>query len=290
MTEVGDMAVTWRVLHEEAVSALSELDSSAVDVRWMIEEATGATPQEFPTQLDKLVTVQAKARFDSMVRRRLDGEPMQYVLGRWEFRRLDLAVDPRVLIPRPETEVVAGIAIAELKVRGAESPKALDLGTGSGAIALAIADECVETFVWAVDASADALVVARANLAGLGAAATRVQMLESNWFDGLDPSLRGEFDVVISNPPYVARDEHLPAVVRHWEPEMALVAGPSGFESVSHIVESSLEWLTPRGLLVVEIAPGQAEKARRLAQAVGFSDADVRDDLSGRPRALVARR
>jgi release factor glutamine methyltransferase len=290
MTAPNDLTVTWRALHDEALATLSEIDSPSVDVRRMIEEVTGAEPVEFDAQLDELVTVRAKARFDTMVGRRIEGEPLQYILGRWAFRRLDLAVDSRVLIPRPETEVVAGIAIAELAERAAGEPRALDLGTGSGAIALAIADECPETRVWAVDDSDDALAVARANLAGLGTRATKVQMLRSDWFDGLDRSLRGTFDVVISNPPYIARHESLPSVVADWEPDMALVAGPNGFEAVAKIVPSSLDWLTDSGLLVVELAPDQAESALRLASAVGFAEAEIRDDLTGRPRALVARR
>src|SRR5581483_11962387 len=154
-----------------------------------------------------------------MVERRAAGEPLQYVLRRWGFRTLDLLVDPRVLIPRPETEVVVEVAIRELRRIDSRRPLVADLGTGSGAIALSIAVEVPDARVWATDASADALAVARANLAGIGSpAAKRVRIEQGSWFDALPAAFRGQFDVVVSNPPYIAAHEDLPPEVVDWEP------------------------------------------------------------------------
>ena len=222
-----------------------------------------------------------------MLARREQGEPLQYVVGRWGFRRLDLFVDRRVLIPRPETEVVVEEALVEARRLGART--AVDLGTGSGAIALSLAVEDVELRVWATDASADAVAVARANTAGLGRPGGRVTVVEGSWFDPLPDELRGVVDLVVSNPPYVAADEELPAEVADWEPAAALVAGPTGLEAVEAITAEAPVWLGRPGALVVEIAPHQAPDAAALARRSGFTDVEIRPDLTGRDRVLVAR-
>jgi release factor glutamine methyltransferase len=236
--------------------------------------------------------------------RRAGGEPLQYVLGRWQFLELDLLVDRRVLVPRPETEVVATTAIDEAVrlglrrgrgdpwVSDTEYPVA-DLGTGSGALALWLARELPDAEVWATDVSADALAVARANLAGIGVVATRVRLAEGSWFAALPADLRGRLRMVVSNPPYLAEHEvaHLPAVVVDWEPRGALVSGPSGLEAIDEIVEHAFDWLHPEGgALVVELAPHQAERAATSARERGFTAVEVVTDLVGRPRVLVARR
>jgi release factor glutamine methyltransferase len=243
--------------------------------------------------------------------RRAAGEPLQYVLGRWPFRSLELQVDPRVLIPRPETEQVAEVALGELARvladpdRPAGTPGlAVDLGTGSGAIALSLATEGAvgaPLEVWATDASADALCVARSNLAALArtdpGAASRVQTAEGWWFDALPPALRGRVDLVVSNPPYVAESEigGLDEVVRAWEPHTALVSargacGVGGMADIETIVAGAPRWLTPSGALVVEIAPAQAYAAIDAARRAGFSQVTTAYDLAGRLRMLVARR
>jgi release factor glutamine methyltransferase len=224
-----------------------------------------------------------QAEYDELVARRLAGEPLQYVVRRWGFRTLELYVDPRVLIPRPETEIVAGVAIDLLPPDGT----LVDLGTGSGAIALAVAVETKAGAIWATDTSPDALAVARANLAGIGSPARRVTMVEGDWFDALPADLRGEIDVIVSNPPYIGADEELPGEVVDWEPTDALIAGPSGLEAIARIVAGAPEWLRPGGALVIEIAPHQRDAALALCSA--FAHADVRPDLTGRDRVLVAR-
>jgi release factor glutamine methyltransferase len=227
-----------------------------------------------------------------MVERRLSGEPLQYALGSWGFRRLDLLVDSRTLIPRPETEIVVEEAMREAaRVRPAGGLVAVDLGTGSGAIALSLAVELAPPIeVWATDRSDDALAVARANLAGLGGfAATHVQMAAGDWFDALPSDLKGSVHLVVSNPPYVADHENLPAEVADWEPHDALFAGPTGLEAIDAIVGGAPSWLATPGTLVVELAPHQAVEAAALALAAGFGEVEIKPDLAGRDRVLIAR-
>jgi release factor glutamine methyltransferase len=232
-----------------------------------------------------------------MLERRESGEPVQYVLGHWAFRKLDLLVDGRVLIPRPETEVVVEEALAELDLlapAGAEGAHrvVVDLGTGSGAIALSIATERPDVQVWATDLSREALAVASANLAGLGAQAVgRVRLAQGSWWSALPVELRGSVGLAVANPPYVADGEvaGLPEEVSRWEPHQALVAGPSGLEALEAIVSEAPAWLAGRSALVAEIAPHQSGAAKSLALSAGFSDVTVRNDLAGRDRVLVAR-
>jgi len=272
--------LTWAEVRREAAAQLTGVAAAPEqEARWLAEEAA--------PDLDGPVTTRALAHFDAMVGRRLAGEPLQYVLGHWAFRSLDLLVDRRVLIPRPETEVVAGEAIDELRRLGGRV--AVDLGTGSGAIALSIAAEVTTVEVWAVDRSADALAVARANLAGIGRAGARVRMVEGDWFSALPDEVRGTVDVIVSNPPYVADGDDLPASVREWEPTSALLAGADGLDDVRRIVAEAPAWLRRPGTLVVEVAPTQAEAVVALAVAAGFDAAEFRHDMTGRPRFLVAR-
>jgi release factor glutamine methyltransferase len=281
---------TWRALWREAERALG----STLEARRIVERASGYDGAELLLHLDDAAPARALPFASAMVERRAKGEPLQYVVGRWGFRTLDLFVDRRVLIPRPETEVVVEAALAELRAIAGEgrprAPVAVDLGTGSGAIALSIAREVPAAEVWATDASGDALAVARANLAGLGSRfASHVRLVEGAWYDALPDHLRGTVDLIVSNPPYVAAHEALPAEVADWEPNEALVAGPTGLEAIGDIVRGAPGWLARPGRLVVEIAPHQAAAAVHLARAAGFADVDVRPDLQGRLRVLVGR-
>lgn len=267
-----------------------------MDARRIVERASGYESSDWYAGLDTTVPARAMPFVERMVERRTTGEPLQYVVGRWGFRHLDLLVDHRVLIPRPETEQVVDVAMAELdrtRLAGGERRlRVADLGTGSGAIALSLATERADVEVWASDVSPDACAVATANLAGVGGmAATRVRIVEGSWFAALPPALLGRVHLVVSNPPYVAEDElpTLDAEVADWEPRLALVPGPTGLEAIEQIVAGARPWLAARGGLVIEIAPHQAHQAVELAHMAGFADADVRPDLSGRPRTLVAR-
>jgi release factor glutamine methyltransferase len=261
----------------------------------------------------------------AMAARRAAGEPLQYIFGHWPFRRLDLRVDPRVLIPRPETEQMVEVALGEARrlhaARGGTGLVAVDAGTGSGAIALALATELGTMLldeVWATDASAGALEVAAANLeacrgtggtggtGGMGAmgdvggtgggdSLPRVELVEGSWLTPLPGGLRGHVDLVVSNPPYVAADEwaRLEPEVRA-EPRQALVAGPgvegtAGLADVETVLEQALRWLARPGVVIVELAPAQAGPALRRARQLGYDSVRVEPDLVGRPRALVGR-
>ncbi|MEA2843311.1 MAG: release factor glutamine methyltransferase [Actinomycetota bacterium] len=268
------------------------------DEAWFVgEEASGWDRAELVRRFDEPAPERLAAYAESMVDRRVAGEPLQYVLGRWGFRGLDLMVDRRVLIPRPETETVVDVALDELRRtfaaagdRAAGPPFVVDLGTGSGAIALAVATEVADALVWATDVSDDALAVARANLAGSGSAVgPRVRLATGRWFEALPDALRGRVDLIVSNPPYVAEGEALPPEVAEWEPRPALVAGSTGLEAIGEVVGGARGWLARPGALVVEVAPHQAEAAAAMARETGLVDVEVRDDLAGRPRVLVAR-
>jgi release factor glutamine methyltransferase len=297
---------TWRDVRQQAEQRLRDLavDAPDTEARWMVERVSGYDGVELLLGEDEPATDAAIAHVDDMVTRRAGGEPLQYVLGEWEFHGLALLVDRRVLVPRPETEAVAEVALQEAvrlgTSRGRNDPwggaeptfRVADLGTGSGALALVLASELPEALVWATDVSPDALAVARANLAGLGAPATRVRLVAGSWFDALPAELRGGLRLVVSNPPYVAQHEvdGLPRVVADWEPRGALVSGPTGLEAIETIVDGALEWLDRSGgALVVELAPHQSDAASARAHAAGFTDVAVRADLAGRDRVLVAR-
>jgi len=291
---MSDNTITWREVAAETEARLSVVaDSPANETRWIIERAAGFDGVEYILGLDENVTERGMHFHDLMLERRLAGEPLQYVLGRWGFRTLDLFVDRRVLIPRPETEMVAGLAIDELKAMrsaGIDRPVAVDLGTGSGAIGLSIAVEVERAEVWITDASADALVVARSNLTGIGRAATRVQVAEGSWFEALPRELLGAIDVVVSNPPYVATDDDIEDIVREWEPLSALFAGDDGLDDIRMILEDAPAWLRPGGVLILEMDPGQLGTASELARSLGFLGIETHADLAGRDRALVVRR
>lgn len=288
-----DGTVTYRQLLAEAAErfAAAGLPSPEADARRVMEEVTGADGASLALALSDAATELRVARFDDLVRRRCDGEPLQYVLGRWGFRRLDLMVDRRVLVPRPETEQVVEVALAELDRLGGREVATLvaDLGCGSGAIGLSVATERVRTSVWMTDVSDDALAVARANTAGTGRAAARVRTAQGSWFAALPPELRGRLHLVVSNPPYVAPQAELPAEVVDWEPATALFAEGDGTADLRVLVAGAGEWLVDDGVLVCELSPEQAPAMVQLALE-HFAEARVEPDLSGRDRALVARR
>ena len=293
-------AMSWRTLAAEAERRLAASEavgegSAAIEARWIVERASGNEGPEYALGLDEAATERGVHFFDLMLERRLTGEPLQYVLGRWAFRTLDLMVDRRVLIPRPETEVVAGFALDELDrmrpvAQAAGRPLvAVDLGTGSGAIGLSLAVEREGVEVWLTDASPDAVAVARANTVGVGRVATRVRVEQGEWYAALPVEVAGTVAVIVSNPPYVATDDELPPVVRDWEPAGALFAGADGLDDLRVIVAEAPRWLAPGGALVVELAPAQAHAVTALARDAGFAEAEVRVDLAGRDRAVVAR-
>jgi release factor glutamine methyltransferase len=279
--------ITWRQLLVETAEVLGD-DAEA---RWLCQEASGLEGREWLLGLDQAATQGGVARLDAMVARRRGGEPLQYVMGHWAFRRLDLLVDRRVLIPRPETELLVEVAL-ELAASQPDPLVVADLGTGSGAVALALADELFPRLVaiWACETDEAALDVARANLAGVGRAGTTVRMALGWWFEALPPELAGELALVVSNPPYLADDD--PAVelpVRDWEPAGALFAGPDGLDALREVIAGAPAWLRPGGALMCEIGAGQGRAVAALAEGAGLVDVEIRPDLAGLDRILVAR-
>jgi release factor glutamine methyltransferase len=232
-------------------------------------------------ELDRELNDDQITAFEANVVRRERREPLAYVLGEWGFRRLTLKTDRRALIPRPETEVVVERALAHLG--GLKEPRVLDVGTGTGAIALAIADEVPDARVTAIDVSDDALSLARENLQLTGING-RVQLVEHDLTSGLGD---GDFDLVVSNPPYVEPEE-LPTLqpeVRDWEPHVALVA--SG--ATEQLAYAATEALRPGGWLVLEVAAGAGERVERLLSEIGFRDVTITPDLAGRDRVAEGR-
>lgn len=260
------------------------------EARWLCEVAAALDGAEFDAALDEPVTERMVGHLDAMLARSRAGEPLAYVLGRWSFRRLDLAVDRRVLIPRPETELVAGLAI-ELAARVGPTRAVADLGTGSGAIGLSLAAELPidGTVVWVTDADDDALAVARANLAGLGRPAVNVRVGAGSWFEALPADVR--FDVIVSNPPYVATGSpDLADSVLDWEPSSALFAGDDGLDAIRHLVGGAPRHLADDGWLVLEIGADQGGQVGCLLDDADYRDVEIRADLAGRDRIALGRR
>ncbi|WP_186298350.1 peptide chain release factor N(5)-glutamine methyltransferase [Extensimonas perlucida] len=220
------------------------------------------------------------AQFAALCQRRAAGEPVAYLTGVKEFYGLPLAIDARVLDPRPDTEVLVDWALEVLAGRAA--PRVLDLGTGSGAIALALQHQRPDAQVLAVDASADALAVAQANARRL---ALPVQFMQSDWLEGV----RGSFDLIVANPPYIAADDpHLPTL-RH-EPSQALVSGAQGLDDLRRIVADAPRHLAPGGWLLLEHGWDQAAAVRELLHAQGLVQVQSRRDLGSHERCSGAQK
>ena len=298
VTGAADGAVVlWGRLLEEATERLAAagLRAAAAEARRVVASAAGCEDAAWASVTDRPATRRGVAAMDRMLARRVAGEPLQYVLGSWGFRSLDLFVDRRVLIPRPETEVVAGCALAELRRRAERSGappllRAADLGCGSGAIGLSLVAERPDIEVICTDVSSDALAVAGANLAGLGRPARRVRLAEGSWYEALPPELRGRFDLIASNPPYIAAGDPLPAPVADHEPPVALYSGATGLEATELILAGAPHWLAAGGAVVLEMSDGAAGQVQDLARSAGLVDIAVHPDLAGRDRVLVARR
>lgn len=300
----------WRELQ-----ALAEVElASRREARWLIESVAGVRTPVLGAPTDA-----QRSLVQNLIARRRAGEPLQYVIGSWQFRELELLVDRRVLIPRPETEQVVEVALGELRrlaemtrrnSRPLPALQVVDLGAGSGAIALSVAAEWprytgpgaedrpsgrstppIDVEVWAVERSVEAVEVAAANRDRLGEQLkSTVRLCQGDWWKGLPGRLEGHVSLVVSNPPYISSAEMagVDSVVKDWEPRDALEAGPAGTEAHRAILVDAPRWLRPRGIVVLEIAPHQAEEVASIASQVGFAHVEVRPDLAGRPRVLVA--
>ncbi len=271
-----------------AVDALraAGIDEPRLDAELLLCEATGWDRARLATDPEAEIPPAAARRFGETVRRRLRREPVAYILGRRGFRQIELAVDPRVLIPRPETELLVELAL-ELRPR-----RVLDVGTGSGAIALAVAGELPECEVVATDTSAAALEVARANTERLGLA-ERVELIE-----GTLPG-SGEFDLVLANLPYVSEAEWgaLEPEVTEWEPREALLAGPDGLDAIRTLLSCRLPLsfriaepnTNSAGRMALEVGEGQAAAVGELMREAGFGSVETRVDLARIERVVVGR-
>jgi release factor glutamine methyltransferase len=272
-------------VNDEFVVELVDAGIDRREARWLVEEfVPGGDPDAHEALLAAAL-------------RRRNGEPLQYIIGHWPFRRLDLDVDPRALIPRPETEELVDVALRELALAAVTAPLIIDLGTGSGAIGLSLVSELltrgITASLIAVDESSDALALARQNARKHRLDA--VSFVHSTWFDALDTSLRGRVDLIVANPPYVGEAEFLglDPVLGH-EPHGAIVApdraGVAGFADLDVVIREAHVWLAPGGALVCEHGESQRRALLELTGDMGYGFVEDLDDLSGRPRILVARR
>jgi release factor glutamine methyltransferase len=265
---------------DAAVDALGAagVATPRLDAELLLAEAMGIERAQLAASPRAVVPPPAARRFAEMVRRRLRREPVAYIVGRRGFRWIELAVDERVLIPRPETELLVELAL-ELRPE-----RVLDVGTGSGAVALAIAAELPGCRVVGTDTSAAALAVARGNAERLGLA-ERVELVEATV-----PSAPGDgFDLVLANLPYVGEAEWagLEPEVTEWEPREALLAGPDGLDALRATIPA-VAGVAP--VLGLEVGSGQADAACELLAQAGFDSVEVRPDLAGIGRAVVGRR
>jgi release factor glutamine methyltransferase len=254
------------------------VDSPRLDAELLLGKAAGLSRLELYTQHDRPLTDAEQMSARALLERRGRREPLAYVLGEWGFRRLTLATDARALVPRPETEIVVERALALLAA--IEEPRVVDVGTGSGAIAFAIAQEHPGARVTATDVSPDALALARENAERLG---LEVQLVETSLLDGI----AGPFDLVVSNPPYVAAGEldSLEPEVREWEPRGALVE--SG--QTEALIDAARAALAPGGALLLECHADQAQAVAALLAAAGYDDTAITFDLAGRERVVEGR-
>ena len=257
------------------------VESPRLDAELLFSKALGLSRVQLYTEHDRPLTSAELSACRELLARRGRREPLAYVLGEWGFRRLTLRVDRRALVPRPETEVVVERCLALLD--GLEAPAVLDVGVGSGAIALAIADERPGARVTAIDASADALALARENAAATGLA-DRVSLAEHDAKAGLPA---GPYDLVVANPPYVAEREieELPPEVRDWEPRDALVERGHA----SAVARGACSVLRPGGWLVLETHEYGARAVAAELESLGYGDVAISRDLAARERLVEGR-
>jgi len=260
------------------------LENPRLNAELLIGHALDLPRMQLYLQFERLLTEADLEKIRPLVKRRGQREPLQYILGQAEFFHIRLKVDRRALIPRPETEQLCEL-ITQVQL---ESPGTiLDLGTGCGALALALATSYREASVTAIDDSEEALDLARENAAALGLAG-RVRFLRSDWYAALDPAER--FDLIVANPPYLSESEAgaTEPEVRGHEPSRALSPGSGGTEALARIIDGAPRFLGEKGLLALETGIDQHATLRGWAAAVGLGRVESRRDLSGRDRHLLA--
>jgi len=254
------------------------MGQSGRDSRALLAHALGIPADRLTLEADREVSAEEMARYEALLHRRLDHEPVSRIIGRRMFWGRDFRITPHVLDPRPETETLVAEALA-----GPAPARLLDLGTGSGILAVTLLAEWVQAEALASDLSPEALIVARSNAEDLGVA-DRLTLIEADWFSGID----ARFDLIVSNPPYIAAGEMagLDPEVRDHDPEMALTPGGDGLEAYRAIAAGARARLAPGGRLLVEIGPTQGAEVAAMFLAAGLSDVKVLPDLDGRDRIV----
>ena len=266
-----------------ADAILSLFDSSSspeIDAEILLGHSLKQSRAWLLTYQEEELSADQVAEFNNLVERRKNGEPIAYILGEREFWSLNLNVNSATLIPRPETEILVEVALekAQLPFQGIMS--IADLGTGSGAIALALASELTNAFITATDKSNDALLVAKQNAEQLSL--SNVEFINSDWFGGLNDH---RFNIICSNPPYIENlDPHLQQGDLRFEPRSALASGVDGFFDIQYIISQAQQYLHHEGWLILEHGFQQAERTHSLLAAAGFANINTREDYAGHPR------
>ena len=291
---VSKVGESWTILRMILWSAeyLTEkgVEAGRLDAERLLSTALGVDRLQLYLEYDRPLSSDEREAFKPLLRRRASREPLQYIIGRTGFRELELKTDPRVLIPRPETEVLVQEVLDWASAGRGNLGRVWDMGTGTGAVALSLVTEGACTRVVATDVSAEALCVAADNAERYDEKEI-VEFREGSLFEPLDKG--EEFDVIVSNPPYIAEGDRLELQpeVRDWEPPAALFAGKDGLRVIRRLVAGAPEHLVAGGLLAVECGVGQAESIVADLNATGaFASVRIRPDLTGRPRVVMAER
>jgi release factor glutamine methyltransferase len=263
----------------------AELDTPELDAKLLAEAAFGLDKLSLSLREKEDAPADGLSRLDSLAARRLDGEPVARLLGHKEFYGLDFALNAATLVPRPETELVVDQGLAALK--GKDAPVLLDLGTGSGCIAIALLVHAPQAHAIATELSPEAIAVARRNAERLGVA-DRLDLRQGSWCEPLAADER--FDLVVANPPYVETEiiPQLPAEVSGYDPVLALDGGEDGLSAYRAIAEGMKGHLKPGGTLIVEIGSEQGIEVGALLSTAGFTGIDIRKDLAGLDRVVIA--
>jgi len=280
------LGVALRAAQSRLVQALAlEPSVAGLEAKVLLGHALNQPRTYLLAHPEIVLSEASEAQFEALLTRRERGEPIAYLTGHREFYGLDFLVTPDVLIPRPETELLVELALEQIPPNTPVS--ILDLGTGSGAIAITLAKLRPQAQIMAVDASPQALAIARQNAVRLET--PNIRFVESNWFSRLDESSR--FDLIVANPPYVAEnDPHLSQGDVRFEPSMALKAGAEGFDAIRHIAQASLHFLTISGRLLFEHGYDQAVICKTLLDFLGYADIKCHSDLGGQPRVTCGKK
>ena len=257
-------------------------DTAALDARLLLQAAANVSHEDIIAEPDRRLSAEELAQFEAFVTRRLANEPVSRILGGRDFYGRSFWLTPDVLDPRPDTETLIDAALARIKPRS----RLLDLGTGSGIIAVTLLAECPDTTGLATDLSSAALAVARSNAERHGVL-SRLELRQGSWFEPVS----GSFDLIFSNPPYIPAGE-IPGLapdVRDFDPPAALSGGPDGLEAYRSIARHAAAHLNPHGHVLVEIGAGQADAVSALFAAAGFVNAERFQDLGGHDRCLSLR-